>query len=359
MTEDLSWIPFYEELVQRLLACRNEGASLVRLANSCRHLLKREQGAMRYEDMDPLTFLMMLHRNMSVESRRGMLGQVKEALGLASAVPTGFAGVPFVASSFLDGFVERQDGVANPADFEASWRFFESVLSGQVDAEGFNRLLTREKGCLRRLVTFVLYWAQPRRFLPLSWRVQEWLRRQYRIQSDIGDYEAYRRLMEEIRQRMEAGLVPERSFVELSIRSAEFREANLSDNYHGVCRPKLGMSVDEWVELLTLPGVPREGLEAVLKFYREPGRTTLFREFAAQNGMDEKVLYERLRLFGAFIQKHMKRCSVRGTNRGRLFWLLPFEEVRWSLGLGDSVTLCRELAEAIGRLGLAESKEGE
>ena len=358
MAEDLSWIPFYEELARRLLAFRNEGASLVRLANGCRRLLKREQGAMHYEDMDPLTFLMMLHRNMSMASRRRMLGQVKEALGLASAVPTGFAGVPFVASTFLDRLVERQDGVANPADFEASWHFFESVVSGQVDAEEFNRLLTREKGYLRRLATFVLYWARPRRFLPLSWRVQEWLRRQYRIPSDIENYEEYRLLMEEVRQRMEAGLVPERSFVELSIRSAEFREANLSDDYNGVCRPKLGMSVDEWVELLSLPGVPREGLEAVLSFYREPGYTALLKEFAAQKGIEDKVLYERVRLFGAFLQKNMKRCSVRGANRGRLFWLLPFEEVRWSLGRGYSVTLCRELADAIGRLGLAESKEG-
>jgi 5-methylcytosine-specific restriction enzyme B len=100
-----SWIPFYEEVANRLVAWEDRQHELI-------SLLKRvsdqglpvtklqdqdEQGnKLLLEEIDPFTFVGVFNRGVTDENRRAIASEVKNFLGVEASIPQDFSGVPIL-----------------------------------------------------------------------------------------------------------------------------------------------------------------------------------------------------------------------------------------------------------------------
>ena len=213
-----TWIPIYTELAQRLLSYKNNRHDLINLIYG-NNMLKNytsylhQQNGQPLNDIDPLSFFGIFNRGNSFENRKVMLSEIKTVLNLSNDVPEDFDGIPVLDNrkSFYLRW-DNEEVVSNSCS--DLWDFFASLMTDDLKEQTFNSLLD-QNGIGLAMITMPLFWCKPNDFLSLDSRNVKYLN-SYGINIQINDFTSYKNLLNEVKNKMNAGNIKEKSFAEIS-----------------------------------------------------------------------------------------------------------------------------------------------
>ena len=108
MAEELTfdWVPFYEELADKLAAYRTRQKDLVSFleelrAQGCKVTPLEDKDAEGHRflltEMDPFTFFGTFNRAITNEARIQILHAVKTRFSVSASLPSGFTGIPVLS----------------------------------------------------------------------------------------------------------------------------------------------------------------------------------------------------------------------------------------------------------------------
>jgi len=172
------WVPFYKEMAKKLLGYRNKQTELIDIL--------RESGVGGLEDkdakgktidldeMDPFTFLAMLNKQ-SQETRSEILKTVRARLGITSAVPTGYHGIP--KPDARQTWLFPYKSARTKGDIDSLWRLYVEVLSGNPLSETVFSAAQSVKYAGKAKLTQAIFRAAPERFFPVDGQTTGYLAR--------------------------------------------------------------------------------------------------------------------------------------------------------------------------------------
>lgn len=219
MEEKFSWIPFYMELAQALLTCKDDRKPLVDFIyselsqvgdKSLVEYIHMRDGS-KVKDIDPFSVYGIFNRSLKVENKIEFLQRIKKRFYLKSEVPTDFSGIPTVDArrAFFFSWDDNGERISN------LWNMLENVILEKPIKPYFDRVIS--DGLPKYQLTMVLYWVAPYRFLNLDGRNRSYLNT-FGFPDEFPNltFAEYSRLMEDVKSKMEDGIIPCKTFPELS-----------------------------------------------------------------------------------------------------------------------------------------------
>ena len=215
-----TWIPFYKELADKLLAYKDDRLALLdfiygEIPDGYRNYFHDKDGDPN-TDVDPYTVFAMFNRNITDKQRVEICGLFKERFAVEAPLPQDFKGIPIWNNmhSQMFGFRDKRD----EQDIENIWRLFEAVMTGQDWKDVFT-IVEKQFMAGAAMVTSGMYWTRPDDFLPLDQNTVKYVK-QYGVTVPIQktriDAASYADVCAQVRQLMESNVIPEKTFVELS-----------------------------------------------------------------------------------------------------------------------------------------------
>lgn len=176
---DFSWVPFYEELADKVLAYRSRRQELIAMMfraserSGVSHLFKYlrtdqgHDGAYRdITDIDPFTVFSPFNRGITLDARLKIAAAYREEFNISSPAPTGFAGIPIVNN--LNSWFIRFEKDRKPDQVSNLWDLAEAAVSYTADPseEAKEALVSAFDACAggqTRQLTMGLFWIRPTR----------------------------------------------------------------------------------------------------------------------------------------------------------------------------------------------------
>ena len=165
--QNFSWIPFYMEMADKLLAFKNNRKALVDIMYSLdsqyvSYIHTNDGG--HYPDIDPFTFFGIFNRGNSFEKRKKIAAFFKERLGVKTEVPESFEGIPIVFA-VMSCFCWSENIDTN---IQPLWDLFEAVLKKEQEKiENLFDIVCKQKG-IKWNITMGLFWICPYEYIALD-----------------------------------------------------------------------------------------------------------------------------------------------------------------------------------------------
>ncbi|MGN0834343.1 MAG: AAA family ATPase [Candidatus Spyradosoma sp.] len=354
-------MPFYRELARKLLDFRADRTPLVRLIYEnpqiapATNYLHMQDGS-RYTDIDPFSFFGIFNRGISAQSRCAVLEELKRFFEIDAAPPRDFDGIP-ILNNQKSFYLLWNDAETAKKSAEEIWALFESLMRGNVDAEGFSRILNRS-GIGLAMLTMPMFWCVPDKFLPLDQQTQKFLKENYDFAvPKISNFDEYDAFLSDLKAKMASGEITEKSFAEISenawqaAKDEGLEEKQLVRSPDGVLYVNLDITKDEWKRILQDPELSADLRDTILKFYAEPEHRGSAKNVGEKYGISPRRLSGWFQGFGRFVQSKLHRFRVRHYLRDTCYWAIPAKEGR-DVGKYFEWTLRDELVAAIEELGL-------
>lgn len=165
--QNFSWIPFYMEMADKLLAFKNNRKALVDIMYSLNSqyvsYIHTNDGG-RYPDIDPFTFFGIFNRGNSFEKRKKIAAFFKERLGVKAEVPENYEGIPIVFA-VMSCFCWSENIDTN---IQPLWNLFEAVLKKEQEKiENLFDIVCKQKG-IKWNITMGLFWIRPYEYIALD-----------------------------------------------------------------------------------------------------------------------------------------------------------------------------------------------
>ena len=164
-TANFSWIPFYEELANKLLTYKNNRTELMKIVMGLdKKYTKYITENNKIHDIDPFTIFTIFNRGLKTERRIEITNYFKKVFGMKADVPKDFNGVP-VVMLMKAMFVAKDDATM---DVQPLWNLLDSAINN--DEEKFNTAFNSArmlKG-VKWNITMGLYWVRPYKFIALD-----------------------------------------------------------------------------------------------------------------------------------------------------------------------------------------------
>ncbi|MCM1312790.1 MAG: AAA family ATPase [Bacteroides sp.] len=286
-----TWIPFYKEFAEKLINYRNDRTSLLSLIYKNKEVLlakylhdnKGEDDLLT--DVDPFTVFGLFNRGIKPANRINSVNLFKKLFNMKSDTLTDFEGIPTLNNqrSYFFGYRDRREKY----DIENLWLLFEKVVKGE-DIEDIFNVVIKQYG-ININITMALFWICPNDFLAFDSTNRAYLHQKYDIDipNSVPQYKQYMKIVNEIKDKMEAGTIHEKSFVELS--------SNADKKGMGENKNKKDSQYNFYVNLwrkrqnLVLQGAPGTG-----KTYRVPELVVRLcsPDFDAENATREELMAE-------------------------------------------------------------------
>ena len=165
--QNFSWIPFYMEMADKLLAFKNNRKALVDIMYSLdsqyvSYIHTNDGG--HYPDIDPFTFFGIFNRGNSFEKRKKIAAFFKERLGVKAEVPENYDGIPIVFA-VMSCFCWSENIDTN---IQPLWNLFEAVLKKEQEKiENLFDIVCKQKG-IKWNITMGLFWIRPYEYIALD-----------------------------------------------------------------------------------------------------------------------------------------------------------------------------------------------
>lgn len=165
--QNFSWIPFYMEMADKLLAFKNNRKALVDIMYSLdsqyvSYIHTNDGG--HYPDIDPFTFFGIFNRGNSFEKRKKIAAFFKERLGVKAEVPENYDGIPIVFA-VMSCFCWSENIDTN---IQPLWDLFEAVLKKEQEKiENLFDIVCKQKG-IKWNITMGLFWIRPYEYIALD-----------------------------------------------------------------------------------------------------------------------------------------------------------------------------------------------
>lgn len=217
-----TWIPFYKEFAQKLLAFRKDRKALLDILYNNREVLHtnylhESSNDELLKDIDPFTTIGIIARGTTREKRLEAISLLKEVLKIQSAIPSDFCGIPCLNNQRSHFFRFRENRKKN--DIENLWVLFEKLVNGQDIKEAFNNVI-KQSG-ININITMGLFWVCPDKYLSFDKTNREYLSEAYDIEipNKVPLYDDYVEILNGIETKMKNGEIKHNSFYELSYRA--------------------------------------------------------------------------------------------------------------------------------------------
>lgn len=221
MNDQFTWIPFYSELADKLIAYRERQHELFDLIKE----ISRGQQHLSYFNfqndafwsfrdytMDPFSVMAMMNRQLTTRNRINVAEVLAEAFELSEAIPSDFEGIPVINNmrSFFGG---------NDAVWELFLQSFDVAGSG-ILTDSFLDALTKankHEGAGVASLTMALFWIHPQAFMPLDEKSRSYINSVYDVRFDSKQTVgwAYKAFMESLERRIEE-VTPGLTFYQVS-----------------------------------------------------------------------------------------------------------------------------------------------
>lgn len=231
-----TWIPFYKEMADKLLAYKDNRSALVGIVygidSSLVGYIKAKDGG-NVTDIDPFTVFGIFNRGLKDNNRIKSCQYFKEKLGIEASIPTDFDGIPVLNNMKAVFFWGDNAAISIPL----LWIIFEAALASDENtlSTAFDKL--RQQHGIKWNITMGLYWIRPYDYLPLDSRTREFL-------PTLGievfkenqlDAEHYLALLSVVKQKITDNEINEQSFSEISYRAwmanPSSNTTNMNRNY--------------------------------------------------------------------------------------------------------------------------------
>lgn len=176
------WIPFYEEIANKLLSFQNNRAALI---DGIKNIAGRVEAIGTLEerfsdgttgilkDICPFTTIGLFNRGITDDNRKIIATELAILLDVKVAVPESFEGIPTL-NNLMSRFFGFQK-VRQPDDIEALWDVFSAAIryadsDGLEEQAAFAKAYDNANGrrCVGWNLTCGLYWIRPWKFVTLD-----------------------------------------------------------------------------------------------------------------------------------------------------------------------------------------------
>ncbi|WP_315345013.1 AAA family ATPase [Segatella salivae] len=225
--QNFSWIPFYMEMADKLLAFKNNRKALVDIMYSLdsqyvSYIHTNDGG--RYPDTDPFTFFGIFNRGNSFEKRKKIAAFFKERLGVKAEVPENYEGIPIVFA-VMSCFCWSENIDTN---IQPLWNLFEAVLKKEQEKiENLFDIVCKQKG-IKWNITMGLFWIRPYEYIALDSCNQSYLQSKgLNVFSEKNLNAAhYFAFLNEIKQKMRANELQETTIPAISYHAWQSNKNN-------------------------------------------------------------------------------------------------------------------------------------
>src|SRR5688572_10036820 len=133
--QSFTWIPFYEELANKLADWEKRQAELIAFLETLRAegyvitpLNDKDKDGARFllKEIDPFTFFGVFNRRIGYDQRLAILVRIKQHFEMESELPDDFDGVP-ILNNMKSWFIANQ-ARRDPRDVWRLWREFQRAL---------------------------------------------------------------------------------------------------------------------------------------------------------------------------------------------------------------------------------------
>lgn len=209
-TNPFDWIPFYEELADKLTEYPSRQDELITFVDDLHKagltvtpMLDRDSSGQRFRltEIDPFTFFGTFNRGVRRETRIAILDAAKRQFGIGAPLPTDFAGIPIVNNQKSWFFAYHDD--RGPGDIERLWKVFllalgPDPLENPEFGAAFDDALEVRNTNVN--LTMGLFWIRPRRFLSVDRHMRARLK--VNLPSKGLTFGFYRDLVESVRSQL-------------------------------------------------------------------------------------------------------------------------------------------------------------
>lgn len=204
---NFTWIPFYEEMAQKLLTFKDRRKDLVdivySLGNEYTDYIYDEQldenGKAKtdangkklrqhVEDIDPFSVMAIFNRKILDENRNIIVQKFKGLLKIDADVPEDYDSIPILMN--LQSTLYWRETAS--AEIPILWNLFEAAAKESDDIGASFDEIVKFKG-IKWNITIALYWCFPRKFMPLDGVSRDFLKEKCGISLEnqkitYGDY---------------------------------------------------------------------------------------------------------------------------------------------------------------------------
>lgn len=240
-----TWIGFYEELADKLLAYRNRRDNLINKLTSIYESIGMSLPKLEADellDIDPFTIFGLFNKGITNANREKIIAGVTEVFGIAADQPSDFEGIPVLNNLNATFYAFANDDRRGEHDIDNLWRVFETELALAANdseenrkafVEAFNATVTQFS--LGWKLTMGLFWARPYDFVSLDsrnrWFMADVAKAGTTIanvfpkekDSPIQDGERYLAICDTIKSMLRSGECPYADFPSLT--AAAFEES--------------------------------------------------------------------------------------------------------------------------------------
>lgn len=183
---EYSWMPFYRELSNELLAFRNRRDELIKLVLRAYDVSKIKMPKLDStgipSDMDPFTVFGMFNKQMKESSRIAFCAALKDLLSISADVPTDFDGIPLLNPLGSTFYCFTDDARRGTRDIDDLWSCYDAAIryadhSGADAERAFISAYDAVKDLtgIKWKLSIGLFWIRPDSFLNLDSRNQWFL----------------------------------------------------------------------------------------------------------------------------------------------------------------------------------------
>ena len=285
--QNFSWIPFYMEMADKLLAFKNNRKALVDIMYSLdsqyvSYIHTNDGG--RYPDIDPFTFFGIFNRGNSFEKRKKIAAFFKERLGVKAEVPESFEGIPIVFA-VMSCFCWSENIDTN---IQPLWDLFEAVLKKEQEKiENLFDIVCKQKG-IKWNITMGLFWIRPYEYIALDSCNQSYLQSKgLNVFSEKHLNAAhYFAFLNEIKQKMRTKELQETTIPAISYHAWQSNKNNIkvveTQNMNDFSEPK-EMKISKYQAYIDLL---KQTHNLVLTGAPGTGKTYMAREIAKEMGAE-------------------------------------------------------------------------
>jgi 5-methylcytosine-specific restriction protein B len=243
MDNQFTWVQFYKEFANKLLAYKNNREELIDKVKSIYTETEINMPTLEKDnnivDIDPFTVFGLLNKSSMREMNRvKILSAVKKIFDVDAELPTSFESIPVLNNQNATFYYFVGDRGEN--DIDDLWSLFETAIQYASSPTAENRellsqyfdLVINRKGNGNSKITMGLYWIAPNAFLNLDSRNEWYIYESGKIADEVTDSlpkveakissKVYFEIVERLRDYLKSDLSDLKDFKELSFEAWKY-----------------------------------------------------------------------------------------------------------------------------------------
>lgn len=217
---NFTWIPFYKELAQKLIAFKDRQSELIDFLRDLKaeglpsiplHDKNNNGEDIKLTDIDPFSFFASFNRGINEENRLKILRAIKAKFEIESKIPNDFAGIPVVDNRKSCFFSYKN--IRPDTDIPSLWQIAEqAVITPDNLSESLFERCLQINGVSSVNLSIGLFWMNPDKFAASDGAITSYLKEKGLVISEVNSLKNYLAYIEGIRN-----IAPDKSFPELSL----------------------------------------------------------------------------------------------------------------------------------------------